>query len=83
MKSPLMLALVAAFNLLRASAIEFKDVIHNGNGVLDARMEMLRSDGRDPDQTSVFEEMRLLMEAKKEQTHPVLEKAAHGADVDI
>jgi len=63
MKSPLMLALLTAFNLLRASAIGFKDVTHNGNGVLDARMEMLRSDGRDPDQTSVFEEMRLLMEA--------------------
>ena len=44
-----MLALVAAFNLLRVSAIEFKDVTHNGNGVLDARMKMLRSDGRDPD----------------------------------
>lgn len=78
-----MLALVAAFNLLKAGAIEFKDIVHNGDGVLDARMTMLRRDGRDPDQTSVFEEMRLLMEAKKEQTHPMLEKAAHGTDVDV
>jgi len=46
-------------------------------------MTMLHRDGRDPDQTSVFEKMRLLMEAKKEQTHPMLEKTAHGLDVDV
>jgi len=74
-----MLALLAITNTPSVHAFEAKDIAHDSTGVLDAPMTMMRRDGRNHDEVSVFEEMRLRIEAKKE--HPML--STHGTDVDV
>ena len=65
------LALVCCIYLISSGATEH----------VDAPMEMIRKDGRNPDVRSVFEEMRLKLEEKEAQDHPMLTR--HGEDVDI
>ena len=79
MKSPLLLALLAITDTLSVHAFEARDIAHDSTGVVDASMTMMRRDGRNHDEVSVFEEMRLRIEAKKE--HPLL--STHGTDADV
>ena len=87
MKNQLLLTLSALVaNKLSVNALEVGTVTNNKAVAFDQPMSMIARDGRDVDQTSVFETMRLRLEEKRAQEnadkeHPFL--TAESSEFDL
>jgi len=95
MKQAILLTLLA-FSSSRLTVRAFKEMpeqdkfslnefygLEGDLGQVDAPMRNIKGDGRDPETRSYFEEMRLMMQGKADEEHPVLKAPAQDADVNM